>query len=526
MNKNRRKTYLSKSRYTTFCQCRKALWLNTRHPEYATKDSSIEARFAEGNVIGDLAMGLFGNFTEVTTYTPDMKLDIGAMIDKTRRLMNEGCPVICEASFSYSDDAGRNEYCAVDILKRSEDGWSIYEVKSSSSHEGEEYTDPDKFRKYAIDIAYQKYTLVKCGVNVTGTYLVTLNSDYRRDGDINVKELFNILNLKDLVSEEYEKVAGNTKIAHSILDQEEEPLKDLGMHCNNPYPCAFWNYCTKQLGLDLDHDKETVFSLYRASLKKKLQLFYDGKVAFGDIRHEKLNKIQQMQIECTLNNTLSIDKIGIQSFLHKVTYPLYFLDFESMMSALPQYDGVKPYMQVCFQYSLHYIETEGGELKHKAFLAPSDGTDPRRPLAEALCRDIPKDVCVMAYNDPFEKGRIREMADAFPDLASHLMNIHDNIIDLLIPFRSGYYYTPAMGGSFSIKSVLPALFPDDPELDYHNLDSLVQNGGDAMTIFPTIKDMNPDNAKAARDALLNYCHLDTMAMVRVWEKLKEAVSCC
>ena len=83
-----------------------------------------------------------------------------------------------------------------------------------------------------------------------------------------------------------------------------------------------------------------------------------------------------------------------------------------------------------------------------------------------------------------------------------------------------------MGGSFSIKSVLPALFPDDPELDYHNLDSLVQNGGDAMTIFPTIKDMNPDNAQAARDALLNYCHLDTMAMVRVWEKLKEAVSCC
>ena len=127
----------------------------------------------------------------------------------------------------------------------------------------------------------------------------------------------------------------------------------------------------------------------------------------------------------------------------------------------------------------------------------------------------------MAYNDPFEKTRIKEMAEAFPELAPHLNNIRENIIDLLIPFREGHCYTPAMGGSFSIKSVLPALFPNNDELNYHNLNHRVQNGGQAMTVFPQIKDMPAEEAAETRRALLDYCHLDTLAMVRVWEKLKE-----
>ena len=103
------------------------------------------------------------------------------------------------------------------------------------------------------------------------------------------------------------------------------------------------------------------------------------------------------------------------------------------------------------------------------------------------------------------------------------MNIQAHIIDLLIPFRAGCYYRPAMGGTFSIKSVLPALFPDYEELDYHNLSTLVQNGGDAMSIFPRMKDMSVEDEREARQALLEYCKLDTLAMVRIWEKLLSVV---
>ena len=553
------KTSLSKSRYTKYCQCAKALWLSVNKPDEATVDAGVEARFAEGNVVGDLAMGLFGDFVEVTTMTEDGKLDLSAMIDKTREEMARGTEVICEASFSYDRwslweksgmvrppfdedgnfdesahgdgpmarvDAGSN-YCAVDILRKTADGWAIYEVKSTTSHVADVATMSkelvDKVEKYAKDIAFQKWVLVQCGVKVTGTYLVTLNSDYVRQGDLDVQQLFNIIDMKELVENEYLKVPAQQRMAHTVL-QGDEPQKGIGMHCSDPYQCAFWNYCTRQVGLDLENDKTTVFDLYRMSAKKKFELFDQGKVTFEDVRHDKLNAKQQVQVECTLNGTEHINKQGILEFLNKVTYPLYFLDFETMQQVLPQFDGTRPYQQITFQYSLHYIEHEGGELKHTAFLTPSNGTDPRRALAEALCNDIAMNSCIMAYNDPFEKGRIKEMAEAYPDLDAHLMNLHGNIIDLLIPFRDGHCYRPAMGGSFSIKSVLPALFPDDEELNYHNLNPLVQNGGHAMTIFPKIKDMPPKEAEEARQALLAYCHLDTLAMVRVWERLLEMVT--
>ena len=131
-------------------------------------------------------------------------------------------------------------------------------------------------------------------------------------------------------------------------------------------------------------------------------------------------------------------------------------------------------------------------------------------------------VCTLAFNKSFECTRIKELAGWYPDLAEHLLDIKENIKDLLDPFSAGQYYLPSMGGSFSIKRVLPSLFPDDPALDYHNLEGGVQNGSDAMNIFPKIQYMPQKEQEAARKALLQYCCLDTFAMVKIWEKLKEA----
>ena len=119
---------LSKSRYTLFRQCAKALWLRIYKPELQEIDASTQAAFERGNEVGDLAMQLFGNFVEVTAFTPDGRLDLKAMIDKTNEEMRKGTPVICEASFSVN-----GHYCAVDILRRTNGGWAIYEVKSSTS---------------------------------------------------------------------------------------------------------------------------------------------------------------------------------------------------------------------------------------------------------------------------------------------------------------------------------------------------------------------------------------------------------
>ena len=141
-------------------------------------------------------------------------------------------------------------------------------------------------------------------------------------------------------------------------------------------------------------------------------------------------------------------------------------------------------------------------------------------MAERLVADIPQNACVLTFNDTFERTRCTELATLFPDLAEKLLGIRDNIQDLLDPFREGYYYNKDVGNSFSIKVILPAIFPGDPDLDYHNLDG-VHNGGEAMTIFPLIKDMPPAEQEIVRKQLLEYCKLDTYAMVKIWQKLRE-----
>ena len=504
--------YLSKSKYCGLWQCPKIAWLRQYKPEAATIDASVQARFDAGNVVGDLAMGLFGNYVEVTTYNGE-KLDLQAMIAKTVIEMDKGTENICEASFSYN-----GLYCAVDILRKESNGWAIYEVKSSTKHRNDDGSYTDDKEVYIADIAYQKYVLEHCGVTVTGTYLVCLNGDYVFDGSLDLQQLFFISDVSDEVPFESNKIEPTLAIAEEILSSDEEPDIDLDPHCKKPYECAFWQYCTRHI------PDESVFKLYRLTTDKKFTYYHNGWITYRNlidnapIRNEK----QLRQIEYALEDKGTyINKDEIAVFLQKLSYPLYFLDFETMQPVIPEYIGTKPYAQIPFQYSLHYIEKEGGEIKHKEFLAES-GTDPRRALAEQLCADIPMNVCVTAYNKAFECTRIKELAETFPDLAEHLMNIRENIVDLLVPFQSGWYYNRAMGGSFSIKSVLPAIFPDDPSLNYHNLEG-VHNGGEAMTIFPKIKDMSPEEQLKARHNLLKYCELDTFAMVKVWEELVRAV---
>ena len=497
---------LSKSKYCAFVQCPRNLWLKINKPELATPDTSIEARMEAGNEIGDLAMHLFGDFVEVTARKEDGRMDLSKMISTTNELLLRKCPTICEASFSYNGN-----YCAVDILRSENGGYAIYEVKSSTHAN----------QIYAVDIAYQKYVLENCGINVTGTYLVCINNNYVFDGTLKLDELFQIIDLSSEVADEYKHVEGNVLAANDIMSDPVEPLYGLSENCHKPYHCAFWEHCSSHL------PTPSVFDLYGSGFdfKKKLKYYKKGIYTFEELSKDAdvmKTHIRSMQINHQINDLGSyIDKEGIKKFLDTLWYPLYFLDFETMQLPVPKYVGTKPYAQIPFQYSLHYIESEGAELKHKEFLGVS-GEDPRRAIAERLCEDIPKDACVVIYNKTFEPARFRELAEYFPDLAEHLLTVKENIRDLLDPFRKGYYYNRAMGGSFSIKVVLPAIFPNDPALDYHNLEG-IHNGGEAMETFPKIKDMPPEEQEIVRKNLLKYCELDTYATVKIWEELVRVV---
>ena len=495
--------YLSKSKYCELWQCPKMAWLRKYKPEAAASDDGAQARMDDGNTVGDLAMGLFGDFAEVTEFK-DGRLDIDAMIKKTKAHMDKGTPVICEASFAFE-----GLYCAVDILRRERGGRAIYEVKSSTHY--------DKAVYYA-DVAYQTYVLRRCGVNVTGAYLVYINSDYVFNGELELSKLFRIVDISENIAGEYANVEANINAARTLMESDEEPYFDLSAGCKKPYPCDFWGYCARNLPVP------SVFDLYRLPLEKKLEYYREGLVSFEALERsgKKMSAAAKRQMDFSLRDRGTfVDKKQIKAFLERLSYPLYFLDFETVQPAVPRYPGTRPYTQIPFQYSLHYIESEDGDIRHCEFLA-DPGVDPRRDIAESLCRDIPMNVCVTAYNKSFECLRLKELAEMFPDLREHLMNIADNVVDLLTPFQSGWYYNRAMGGSFSIKSVLPAVCPGDPKLDYHNLDG-VHNGGEAMNAFAHMEKMTPEERETTRRNLLKYCELDTYAMVKVWEKLRDAV---
>ena len=180
-------------------------------------------------------------------------------------------------------------------------------------------------------------------------------------------------------------------------------------------------------------------------------------------------------------------------------------------------DGTRPYQQIPFQYSLHYLEHPNAELKHFEFLADTGSiTDPRPALIRQLTRELGSQGMILAYNKGFEAARLREMAAAFPEFEGVLLSIEARLFDLMTPFQQSWYYDPKMQGSYSIKEVLPALCPDH---SYSGLE--VKDGGTASLSFMQLYYENDqEKVKATRKALLDYCQMDTMAMVKILSKIK------
>ena len=442
-------------------------------------------------------MGLFGDYTEVP-YSESL----GDMIPATQKLIDEGVENICEASFSYDGC-----FCSVDILKNLGDNKvEIYEVKSSAEVKN----------IYYEDVSYQNWVLTKLGFDVQKVCLVHINNQYVRHGDLELDKLFTIVDLTEIAKTKFDEVGENIAKFREYVDQETEPECKVGGQCFSPYECGYWAHCA------VDMPEEGGPTVWNISRLRDKQWYYDnGYITFQQLYDAGVlrgNYLQQVEVELK-NLPPQIKPKEVKKFLDTLSYPLYFLDFETFNPAVPLYDESSPYQQIVFQYSLHYIEKEGGELKHKECLA-YPGSDPRRQIAEQLCKNIPLNVCTTAYNMGFEKGKIRDLAALYPDLHDHLMNIHDNIKDIMIPFQKRWYYTKEMQGSYSIKFVLPALFPDDPSLNYHNLEG-VHNGGEASNTFLAMQKMDKEELEKWREHLLRYCELDTFAMVKVLDKLKE-----
>lgn len=483
--------HLSKSQFIRGLQCQKSLWLLKNRPELqAQMDVATQTKHEQGSMVGILAQQLFPG-GDTVEYDPQ---NFPGMLSFTQQLLKNGATTIYEAAFSFDDI-----FIKVDILHKGKNGWEIHEVKSST-----EVKDI-----HLNDVAIQHYVLTGNGINVSQTTVIHINNEYVRHGELDIRKAFKIVDVSDQVLARRGQIQSELSSLRKAVGQGM-PERDIGLYCNEPYPCDFQGVCWEHV------PDYSIFNLNRLNKKKKFDLYYQGVLRFDEIpAGYPLTDAQMVQVQGDLSGKTLIDNESIRLFLDELWFPLYFLDFETFQQPIPLFEGLSPYQQIPFQYSLHYLETEGGGLQHKEYLA-REGSDPRKELAERLVADIPETACVLVYNQAFEKGVIQNLAKYFPDLRNGLLAIHDNIRDLMRPFQQKDYYVPQMKGRYSIKCVLPALVSD---LSYAGLE--ISNGGEAMGAYGSLHLVeNMEEREKIRRALLEYCKLDTLAMVRIYEKLK------
>jgi hypothetical protein len=483
-------SYLSKSLFIRGRQCHKSLWLHKNRPEL--KDEITDAQqaiFQSGTNVGILAQQLFPDGVEI----PYEGLTHQQQMEQTRSDIEKGTETIYEATFLHD-----GVFVKADILHQGVRGWEIYEVKGSTGVKD----------VYLFDAAVQYRVLKGAGLEVSRVSIVHVNNAYIRFGGLDLSQLFSIVDITGQTQELQDIITVELAAQREML-AGDMPVIDIGRQCEAPYPCDFMGHCWQHI------PEDSVFNL-RGRGVDKFALYYQGIIQQEHIPPDVLNSRQRFQVESTLNQRDHINTKAVRKFIDGIWYPLCFLDFETFMDAIPPFDGCRPYQQIPFQYSLHIQVTPDSDLRHHEYLA-EPGTDPRKGLLDTLLERIPEGACIIAWNQSFEIGVLRRLAEFFPDSRDQVELWIENFIDLMQPFKSRDIYLWQAKGSYSIKPILPLLAP---ELSYENLEG-VANGGDAMEAWHRMISLDdPAEVARIRNALLEYCKLDTLAMVRILERMR------
>jgi hypothetical protein len=442
---------ISKSSFIRGMKCHKALWLHFNMPDERDETSESQQNiFNTGYNVGALAHDLFPGGIDSSKDQPE---NVGENVAYTKELIAGGQEVIYEAAFSDGETL-----CYIDILVKEGGKWRAYEVKATS-----------KIKDYHIlDAAFQYYVITSAGLLLEEMYLVHLNTGYVRRGAIDVQLLFTKNLINDIILPMQPAIPGNLQALQAmLLGIGAMPDIPMGVQCTDPYNCDFMEFCQRDIVVEPE---------------------------VGNPR------------------PASRDQQALDDFKVQLEFPLFFFDFETIMPPVPYHDKSRPYQQLPFQYSLHVVRTPEmmKQPEHYYYLG-NPPFDPRPALIETLMNQIGTQGSILVWHQSFEISRLRELARDFPQYAMQIDAIFPRIVDLIIPFRRKYLYTPEMNGSASLKSVFPALVHD---LSYDDL--AIQEGGTASQTYLSIyDDPDPESVTKKMNDLLEYCWLDTMSMVRI-----------
>ncbi len=484
--------FISKSLYLDGLQCPRLAWFRTNAPEkIPPPDADAQFTFAQANGVGILAHRLFPNGMLATSGP----LCPSESVERTRPFLSQRRPLF-EAAFAYDGC-----YARTDILAPSEgDSWNLLEVKASNS------ANETQLR----DLAFQNYVLTGAGIKLKCCSLLILDGNYARHGEVVPQDLFVECDCMAEMAECLKEVGPRVSTIRKAISLQEPPESRIGPHCTTPFECPLRAQCWSFL------PEQNVTELHRARQDKKFELLHGGVIKLADIPvSKKLTPQQRIQKTAAISGKPHVSRLTLSLFLARLQYPLSFFDFETFSTAVPMFDGVRPWQQVPFQFSVHVVTEPDSKPTSHAFLADGQA-DPRPELLARLREAIGETGSLVAYHAGFERDRLRECAEALPDHAEWVAQALARVVDLEDPFKAFNCYFPSQCGSTSLKAVLPALTGNG----YEGLP--IQNGTGAAREFlrVTFGGVSAEERQRVREALLEYCGLDTLGMVWIVDALR------
>src|SRR5208337_709857 len=483
---------ISKSKFVAGAQCLKRLYLQVHQSELAAAtDASGSAIMEQGQEVGRLAHQLFPGGVKV-----DGSDGLGQAIRTTQELTaNPEVPAIFEGTFSNGDVLVR-----VDILHRRRDNrWRLIEVKSTTD-----------LKDYHLDdVAIQHRVVSRCGLDLASSCLAHINRNYVFDGgSIDVRRFFKIRNLTQRVERLQPKLTFLLRSEFRVLAMPNAPDLPTGRHCTDPITCEFYDRCNPPL--PDDH----IGYLPRLHASAAEELDEMGVESIFDIPADFPLSERQRRGCTSVQSGQPWFSPELGKELESLKYPLYFMDFETVNPAIPRFSGMRPFDQLPFQWSVHVLRQPGAEPEHSEFLA-TDNSDPRSEFINTLCAALGGSGSIVVYNRQFESQRLAELAAWLPEFGGRIKKIQGRLFDLL-PVVRNHVYHPAFAGSFSLKAVLPALVP---EMSYEGMD--VANGQEAWLAWELLMrgGLDQSEREKGRKALWEYCAQDTLALVKLLDKL-------
>lgn len=383
------------------------------------------------------------------------------------------------------------------VHDENENCFDLYEIKSGSNVDKEDL----------YDIAFQA-AVCRQTIPLRKLHLVHLNKDYRREGELDMDALFLIEDVSAAVEEILTSIEAEMLNARTVLEQENHTNLE---HCRTPNNCPFPDLCHPDL------PGHSIYEIPRLHRNRALQLEEMGIRDIHNIPADfMLSEKQSAYVDVVRANRPFIDRDVLRQKLSKVRYPLYFLDYETCNPALPLFNGYKPNQHIVFQFSLHILPSPQADVEHHQFLH-SELSDPAPAMLEKLSHTIQPQGSIIVWNKGFECSRHHELAEMHPAYAAFLENVNSRVFDLMEIFSQGLYIHPDFHGSASIKKVLPVLVP---ELSYDEME--IAKGDEASIAWWQIaNELVTEEEKTIMIAnLLQYCQLDTQAMLKIWDIIK------